>query len=70
METALRSLVKAVLWTVLGLGVMTIVGFAFTGSLETGGAMALLNASLGLVLYLFYERLWARISWGRDVPTE
>ncbi|MEC3861890.1 DUF2061 domain-containing protein [Mesobacterium sp. TK19101] len=67
METRTRSLVKSVLWTVLGICVMALIGFVFTGSLRTGGAMALINAGIGFVSYLLYERLWANIAWGRDV---
>ena len=29
--------------------------------------MALVNSMLGLALYVLYERLWERISWGREV---
>jgi len=65
METRTRSLVKAVIWSVLGFLVMALVGLAFTGSLAVGGVMALLNTGIGLITYLLYERVWARISWGR-----
>lgn len=65
METARRSLVKAGIWTLMGLLVMIGVGFGFTGSLLTGGAMAAVNALVGMGCYLIYERVWARISWGR-----
>ncbi len=65
MESGRRTLVKAVLWTVLGCVVMTLVGLAFTGSAAVGGAMAVINACLGFVTYLVYERIWSRIPWGR-----
>ncbi|WP_368345909.1 DUF2061 domain-containing protein [Pelagovum sp. HNIBRBA483] len=65
METRTRSLVKAVIWSALGFLVMALVGLAFTGSLAVGGVMAVLNTVIGLITYVLYERLWARISWGR-----
>lgn len=65
METRTRSLVKAVIWSAIGLIVMALVGLAFTGSLALGGVMALLNTGIGLITYVLYERVWARISWGR-----
>ncbi len=65
MESGRRTLVKSVLWTVLGGVVMTLVGLAFTGSAAVGGAMAAINAALGFVTYLVYERIWSRIPWGR-----
>ena len=65
METLKRSWLKAVLWNLLGLISMALVGLALTGSLFVGGAMALINTAIGFSLYLAYERLWDRISWGR-----
>ena len=67
METRARTLVKSLLWTALGLVVMAMVGLVFTGSLVTGGAMAVVNAGIGFLTYLVYERVWARIAWGRHV---
>jgi len=67
MDSFHRSLVKAVIWNLLGLAVMAGVGFAFTGSLTIGGAMAVINAALGLTMYVAYERIWSAIPWGRHV---
>lgn len=65
METRARSLVKATVWIAIGLLVMSLVGALFTGSVATGGSMALVNSAIGFVTYLLYERLWARVRWGR-----
>ena len=27
--------------------------------------MALVNTCLGFTMYMIYERIWARVSWGR-----
>jgi len=64
METPLRSLVKAVTWQALGLVTMTAITFALTGSLATGGAVALVSTVTGAVFYILHERLWARVRWG------
>ena len=64
-ETPRRTIVKSILWAVIGLVSMSAVGLFFTGSLAVGGGMAMLNALLGFTMYLIYERVWARISWGR-----
>ena len=37
MDTPQRSLVKALLWTLLGLLSMSLVGLLFTGSVQLGG---------------------------------
>ena len=67
METRARTLVKSVLWTALGLVVMAGGGLAFTGSLAVGGGMAVVNAVIGFLSYLVYERVWSGIRWGRHV---
>ncbi|MGH1578690.1 DUF2061 domain-containing protein [Planktotalea sp.] len=66
-QTKTRAIVKATIWTLMGLLVMGIVGFFMTGSLSTGGKMALLNSAIGMITYFLYERLWDRIKWGRHV---
>ncbi|PWG16207.1 DUF2061 domain-containing protein [Salibaculum griseiflavum] len=65
METRRRSLAKAILWNMIGLLCMSLIGLAMTGSAAIGGAMAVVNTVLGFCLYVIYERLWARIDWGR-----
>lgn len=65
METRRRSVLKAVIWNGLGLIIMTLVGFVATGSLSTGGALALVNTAIGTTVYVIYERVWAGIRWGR-----
>lgn len=65
METRQRTVVKALLWQALGLLVMLGVGLAATGSAALGGMIAVANTVIGLVSYILYERIWARIRWGR-----
>ncbi|WP_127115075.1 DUF2061 domain-containing protein [Shimia sediminis] len=67
METRKRSLVKAVIWNLMGLLMMSLVGLLATGSVAVGGAMALINTAIGFTLYLVYERVWSHVRWGRHV---
>jgi len=64
-ETPKRTLVKSALWSAMGCAVMAVVGFVATGSFAAGGAMAIVNTAIGLLMYVLYERAWARVSWGR-----
>jgi uncharacterized membrane protein len=66
-ESRARSIVKAVIWNLIGLLMMCVVGFVATGSFAVGGVMALINAAIGLTLYVVYERIWAQVRWGRHV---
>ena len=67
MDTRKRSLVKAVIWNLIGLASMALVGYFATGSVALGGKITLINAAIGLACYVIYERVWTRIRWGRHV---
>ncbi|WP_170413908.1 DUF2061 domain-containing protein [Ruegeria atlantica] len=67
METRRRSVVKAVVWNAMGLVMMTLVGLVATGSAAVGGTLAIVNTGIGLTMYVIYERVWAGITWGRNV---
>lgn len=69
MDSPKRTWTKAILWQVMGLLTMMLVGFFFTGSVMVGGAMALVNAMIGLTVYILFERTWNKINWGR-IPLE
>ncbi len=61
----MRTVAKAVGWNLLGLTSMTLIGLLATGSLRLGGGLAVANTAVGFLAYLFYERIWDRIGWGR-----
>ncbi|MEL7255933.1 MAG: DUF2061 domain-containing protein [Pseudomonadota bacterium] len=65
METRTRTWVKAIVWNIIGFGVMCLVGFIMTGSVAVGGTMAIINTIVGLTCYVIYERIWSRVQWGR-----
>lgn len=65
METGKRTLVKTIVWQIIGLVSMSFVGFVMTGSLVSGGVLALANTGVGIVTYISYERIWTKINWGR-----
>ena len=65
MDSRRRTFAKAILWNIIGLSVMSAVGFVATGSFALGGMMALANAGIGFASYVLYERVWANVSWGR-----
>ncbi len=66
MDTQKRSIVKAVIWNVIGIISMSVVGILATGSAALGGKMALINTGLGFSLYVIYERVWSRVRWGQQ----
>ncbi len=65
LDTKWRTLVKAVVWQLLGFATMTLTGWIFTGSAAQGGAIAVTGAFCGFVVYFIYERVWSRVRWGQ-----
>ncbi len=65
MDTAKRTVLKAILWQITGIFTMGLVGFFMTGSAAQGLGLALANTAVGTVTYILYERFWARVCWGR-----
>lgn len=66
MDTAKRTVLKAVIWQITGIFTMGVVGFFMTGSVAQGMGLALANTAVGTVTYILYERFWARVHWGRS----
>ncbi len=59
MSTNRRAVLKATTWQTSGLLVMSLLGYAMTGSWELGGQIALLSTAVGFVAYFIHEKLWA-----------
>lgn len=68
MESPTRTIAKAVSWQLLGLLSMTLIGYLFTGSVAAAGSLAIITTIIGAVCYVFHERAWNRIAWGRIDP--
>ena len=75
-ELRRRSLVKALLWRVIGILWTWIGAYIILLLIPPSRATAALIATLivvyhhstRMVMYYGYERIWASISWGRDQP--
>jgi len=65
MESAKRTVLKAIIWQITGIITMGIVGVFMTGSVAQGLGLALANTAVGTLTYIIYERVWTRVRWGR-----
>jgi len=66
METPARTFVKAVTWQAVGILVMAITSFAVTGSWWKATVLSMSSCVIGLFVYLLHERIWQRVTWGRQ----
>lgn len=76
-ETSRRTLVKSLLWRLIGIAWTWIGAYFIIQLLPENKAKAPLAATLivayhhstRMIMYYFYERWWGRIAWGRtDSP--
>ena len=65
LDTKRRTLVKATIWQLMGLAVMSLIGWIFTGSVRQSGAIAVTGTICGFVIYFLHERAWSQVRWGR-----
>jgi uncharacterized membrane protein len=55
------SMAKTLSFGIVHMSVAFGVGYAMTGSVAVGGALALVEPLVNTVAYFFHEKLWARI---------
>jgi len=66
METSRRSLAKALSWRVLATIITTTLVYAFTGQGDFAATIGLADTVLKFAIYFGHERLWNRITYGRE----
>lgn len=65
LETHARSIVKAVVYRIIIVLSIFIITFYTTKRLADAASITGITAITGTVIYYLYERVWARITWGR-----
>lgn len=66
MESTQRSIVKAISWRLVATVITAVIVYLLTGKLEFAAKVGLADTSLKFFAYLGHERLWNRISFGRE----
>lgn len=61
---------KTLSFAAIHTGVAFAVGYAFTGSVWAGGALALVEPACNTVAFHFHEKLWKRFSGSGRVQSE
>ena len=68
-DTKARSIVKSVVWRVIGIVLLGYISYLFTHNWEKTTLITLIFHAIRLVMYYYHERIWERVSWGRVIPT-
>jgi len=64
-DTARRSIAKALSWRFLASAITALIVYLVTGELEYAAGIGLADTIIKLVVYVGHERLWNNISYGR-----
>jgi len=65
-DKPIRSLAKAISWRVTGTVDTFIISWIITGQVLLASGIAFTEILTKIVLFWFHERVWNKISWGRD----
>lgn len=65
METKLRSIVKSIVWRLIGVVILGGISYLVTRNWETTTTITLIFHFIRLITYYYHERLWNKILWGR-----
>jgi uncharacterized membrane protein len=65
METAKRSLIKAISWRMTGTADTFIISWIITGHLALASGIAFTEIITKIFLYWCHERVWNKIKWGK-----
>ena len=65
-ETGLRSLVKAYSYRMCGTTTTVIISYIVTGKVVVSLAIGATEIIIKPLVYWLHERLWNKISWGRE----
>ena len=65
METASRSIAKALSWRAIATLITTVLVYFLTGEMEFAAKVGLADTSIKLLVYFGHERLWNKIAYGK-----
>jgi uncharacterized membrane protein len=65
-DTSKRSLVKTISWRITGSGATFGISYLISGDFTIAGTIAVIQLISNTILYFIHERIWNRITWGRQ----
>jgi len=63
-ESHFRSVIKGLIWRVIGSTITMSVVFAMTGDLAIMASIGIVDIVAQLFFYYIHERTWGKIQWG------
>jgi Predicted membrane protein len=69
-EKSYRSIVKSISWRTVGTIDTIVISYIITGKPTIALSIGGVEVFTKMTLYFFHERLWNRISFGKEKPSE
>ncbi len=66
MDSRVRSWTKSFTWRIMGIVILLLLSYAITGSIKQASLITLIFHLIRVILYYMHERIWEKISWGKD----
>jgi uncharacterized membrane protein len=66
MDSSVRSLAKAVSWRITGSIDTFIISWIITGEALIASGIAFTELLTKIILYWIHERVWNKVSWGKE----
>jgi len=60
-DTRTKSMIKSIVWRLLGIGILALITYVFTKSWITTSLITFFHHLVFLFIYYFHERVWFRI---------
>lgn len=70
MEKRYRTLLKTISWRVTGTVDTFLISYLITGEIGLAASISGVEVFTKMILYYFHERLWTRISYGKEKPKQ
>ena len=64
-EKLSRSFIKSVSWRIIGTADTILISYFVTGKVNFDLSIGIIEIITKMVLYVVYERVWNRFSWGK-----
>lgn len=65
-DTNIRSIFKTISWRITGSFSTFMISYLILGSFTVASSIAIIQIIANTLLYYIHERVWNKISWGRD----
>ena len=65
-DTPKRSIAKTVSWRITGSGATFAISYLISGDFSIASTIATVQLVANTILYFVHERVWNKVSWGKE----